>query len=115
MALSEFETKRVEKAAIAFLEKRRPPPHVRPKLDIGYRISGQSLELFEIRPQLDNPKERSEYPFAKATYVKATGTWKVYWLRADLKWHSYEPAAQVSSAEHFLAIVDEDEHACFFG
>jgi hypothetical protein len=115
MTLSEFETKRAERAVLAFLEKRRPPPHVRLKLDIGYRIAGQSVELFEVRPRWDKPSEKMEHPFAKATYVKTTGTWKVFWRRADLKWHGYEPAPQVGSVEKFLEIVDEDKHACFFG
>ena len=115
MALSEFETKRVEKAVLTFFERRRPPPHVRHELDIGYRITGQSLELFEIRPRWNNPKERMERPFAKATFVKTTDTWKVFWRRADLKWHGYEPASQVDSVEQFLTVVDEDKYACFFG
>lgn len=115
MALSEFEAKRVEKAVLAFLEKRRPPPHIRPKLDFGYRINGQSVELFEIRPRWNKPSEKREHPFAKATYVKTTGTWKVFWRRADLKWHGYDPAPQVGSVEKFLDIVGEDKHACFFG
>lgn len=29
--------------------------------------------------------------------------------------HGYEPAPHVGSVEKFLAIVDEDKHACFFG
>lgn len=115
MALSELEKKRVEKAVLAFLEKRRPLPHVRPKLDFGYRITGQSLELFEIRPQWDKSSVKRKHPFAKATYVKTTGTWKVFWRRADLKWHGYEPAPHVDSVERFLDIVSEDKHACFFG
>jgi hypothetical protein len=56
-----------------------------------------------------------ENPIAKATYVKSTALWKVYWQRADLKWHSYEPTPQVGSIEKFLAVVDEDRYACFFG
>lgn len=115
MALTELERKRVEKAVDAFLDKRRPPPHIRPQLDIGYRISGQSIELFEIRPRWKEPNEKMEHPIAKATYVKSTALWKVYWQRADLKWHSYEPTPQVGSIEKFLALVDEDKHACFFG
>lgn len=115
MALSEFEAKRVEKAVLAFLQKHRPPPHVRPELDLGYRIIGQSVELFEIRPRWDKPSEKRQYPFAKATYVRSTGIWKVYWQQADLKWHAYDPAPQVGSLEKFLEIVAEDKHACFFG
>ena len=115
MALSEFETRRVEKAVQSFLDKHRPPPHVRPKLDLGYRITGQSIELFEIRPRWTEPTKKAEHPFAKATFVKTTGTWKIFWRRADLKWHSYEPTRQVGSVEKFLEVVAEDRHACFFG
>ncbi len=115
MGLSEFETKRAQKALEAFLDKRRPPTHIRAKLDFGYRIAGQSVELFEIRPQWDKPEVKREYPFAKATFVKSTGIWKVFWRRADLKWHRYEPTPAVGSIELFLALVGEDKHACFFG
>jgi hypothetical protein len=41
--------------------------------------------------------------------------WKVYWKRADLKWHRYEPVPEVSAIEKFLAVVKEDEYSCFFG
>jgi len=70
MAFNDIERKRIERAVEGFLEKRRPPPHIRPKLDFGYRISGQSVELFEIRPRWDKPDEKREHPFAKATYVR---------------------------------------------
>jgi Protein of unknown function (DUF3024) len=113
--LTEFETKKAEKAVLAFLAKRRPLPHIRPQLDIGYRISGQSVELFEIRPRWDRSDEKMEHAVAKATYVKSKEAWNVFWQRADLKWHRYDPTPQVGSLEKFLALVDEDKHACFFG
>lgn len=56
MTLSERESKKVEKAASKFMEKRRPPPHIRPELDLGFRLSGQNIEIFEIRPVWNNPK-----------------------------------------------------------
>ena len=52
---------------------------------------------------------------AKATYVKKQNVWKVYWQRADLKWHRYDPDPEVPSLQAFLDLVDRDEHACFFG
>ena len=55
MALTELEAARVRNAMQAFLERYRPPAHIRPKLDIGYRISGQSVEIFEIRPVWRGP------------------------------------------------------------
>ncbi len=115
MALSEIERKRYERAMGAFLEKRRPPAHIRPKLDIGFRITGQSVEIFEVRPRWDQPQETMETPVAKATYVKAKNIWRVFWMRRDLKWHRYGPAPEVSSLEDFGRLVHEDKHACFFG
>jgi hypothetical protein len=44
-----------------------------------------------------------------------SGRWKVFWKRADLKWHGYEPTAAVPSIEQFLAVVDADPYGCFFG
>ncbi|WP_301359922.1 DUF3024 domain-containing protein [Stutzerimonas nitrititolerans] len=115
MAFNDIEQKRTEKVVGAFIEKRRPPPHIRPELDLGFRIHGQSVEIFEIRPMWQAPDEKMEHPVAKATYVKTQRVWKVYWQRADLKWHGYPPAPQVKSLEEFLALVDKDEHYCFFG
>ncbi len=116
MALAEFELARVRKAMDGFMEKRRPPPNVRAKLDLGFRISGQSVEIFEIRPRWRGPPdEKDESPVAKATYVRARGVWRVFWRRSDLKWHSYEPKSEVKSAEEFATLVSEDAHACFFG
>jgi DUF3024 family protein len=114
--LSEFELARVKKALDSFMAQRRPPPHIRPKLDLGSRISGQSVSIFEIRPAWRGaPGERHESAVAKATYVRTRGVWRVFWMRRDLKWHSYDPAPEVRSIEEFVALVAEDQHACFFG
>jgi hypothetical protein len=115
MALNDIERKRIEKAVVAFIEAHRPPPHIRPKLDLGFRLAGQSVELFEIRPQWDRPEVKHERPFAKATFVRTRGVWRVFWMRADLKWHGYEPALEVARIEDFLVVVQKDECACFFG
>jgi hypothetical protein len=53
-------------------------------------------------------------PVVKATYVKTENIWKVYWMRADLKWHGFQPAPEVDTVNAFLALVAEDKHACFF-
>jgi hypothetical protein len=115
MALNDIERKRIEKIVDAHVQKHRPAAHIRPKLDIGFRVSGQSVEIFEIRPRWNEPSVKMEHSVARATYVRSQDIWKIYWKRADLKWHSYEPAPTVSSIEKFLAVVEKDEHACFWG
>lgn len=115
MAFSEFEIKKYERQLNAFLEKHRPPMHIRNELDLGYRIKGQSIEIFEIRPQWDDPSEILEHPVAKTTFVKTENCWKIFWMRADLKWHGYEPEIKVKTLSKFLEVVIEDKYACFFG
>lgn len=114
MALSEFEIKRCEKALEKFMAKHRPPVHIRNEIDIGSRIENQSVEIFEIRPQWDNPSNKIEHPVAKTTYVKTQRLWKIYWQRSDLKWHLYDPLPTAIRFEEFLNAVGEDKHCCFF-
>jgi hypothetical protein len=115
MALSEFEIKKVKKAAEAFLSIKRPPPHIRKQLDIGYRIDSQSVEIFEIRPDWQDESVILEHSVAKATYVKTRKAWNIFWQRADLKWHRYEPATSVKSIDEFFVTVADDPFACFWG
>lgn len=63
MALAEIEQAGVRKVTDAFMRQRRPPPHIRPKLDLGFRVTGQSVEVFEIRPPWrGSPDDRRESP-----------------------------------------------------
>lgn len=115
MALSELELKRCEKVLAAFMDRRRPPPGIRRKLDLGYRINGQSVELFEVRPDWQDQTKTMETPVARATFVRTQNCWKVFWMRRDSKWHGYEPNPEVQALEAFLHVVDRDEYGCFFG
>ncbi|MBK8890879.1 MAG: DUF3024 domain-containing protein [Dechloromonas sp.] len=115
MPFNDLEKKRIENALDKFLAKRRPPPHIRKEPDFSYALSNQSIELLEIRPQWDDPAIIHRRPFAKANYVKAQGCWKVFWMRASLKWQGYEPTPTVASIDEFLAVVDQDQYGCFWG
>jgi hypothetical protein len=115
MTFSEFEQKRCEKLVTEFVQKRRPPPHLRAKVDLAFRISGQSIEIFELRPYWMDKSRIVEHSIAKTTYNKSKLCWKVFWQRADLKWHRYPPCPEVASLEEFLDVVQKDDHNCFFG
>lgn len=115
MTISGFEIKRCEKLVAAYVEKHSPPGHVRKQVDLSFRIKGQSIEIFEIRPLWNNPDKKIEEMQAKTTYIKKSKIWKVFWQRADLKWHSYQPVPEVGTLEEFLALVSKDEHHCFKG
>lgn len=110
LALTELERQRCEQALADFMARRRPPPYLRDQLDLGYTMDGQSIEIFEIRPDWKDACVRQESSVAKATFVRTTGIWKVLWMPADLKWHSYGPKAAVNTFKEFLGAVDRDEH-----
>lgn len=113
--LSEFEQKKIDQVVSAFVLKRRPPAHIRSEVDLAYRLTNQSVEIFEIRPVWQGNGETHELPIAKATYVKTQRVWKLYWQRQDLKWHGYEPLPQARSLEEIIAEVDADPYGCFWG
>ena len=115
MAIDILQTLDVIEAMENFMARKRPPEHIRPKLDIGYKIEEQSIIVVEIRPQWDNPELIREHPVAKTTFVKAKNHWKIFWLRADLKWYTYTPIPTVNSIQEFTKLVEEDKHHCFWG
>ena len=111
MAFSEPEIARYEKAFAAFREAHGPRPDIRSKLDWGCRIEGQSVELYEIRPRWDDPTRIMHSPFARATFVKSTALWNVYWVRADGKWHRYPPHPEVGVIIPFLVALQSRAYA----
>ena len=113
MAFSKEETEKINNALERYIEKVRPSPEIRDKVDIAYKIYNQSVEIIEKR-RLQNNQLIGE-SIAKATLLRTRNKWNIYWQRADLKWHGYEPKKQVSTIQAFLKIVDDDEFCCFWG
>ncbi|WP_443083643.1 DUF3024 domain-containing protein [Vibrio sp. HA2012] len=68
-----------------------------------------------MRPNWRDSSIIHENPIAKATYVRTKNNWKIYWMRADLKWHSYEPDSTVKTLEQFIGVIDTDEFGYFWG
>jgi len=99
----------------AFIEKRRPPVHIRPKLDIRADINGSEVVIYHLRPHFENAHEILELPFAKAKWIDSHQVWRLFWMRASGKWNAYQPFPQTKTIEAILAEVDRDPHGCFFG
>ena len=108
MALTEKQLQEVTAAGEAFLKKRRPPVEIRSQLDLAYRTQGQSVLVYELRSVWNNPAEIKEEPVAKTTFVQTQNHWKVYWMRADLKWHSFSPTPTVKTIHAFFIMVEDE-------
>jgi len=104
-----------------FWSKRRPPLHLRDKIREGQRIEGWTIDLFFVRPAFAAPGKWIESPIARLRYFPGLGVWKIYWMRADLKWHLYKPQPELVKQSELLTlveclrIVNEDRYNCFFG
>lgn len=114
MAFTEAELEKIRKEMDSFIEKRRPPEHLRSKVDLAYKIDKLSIVIYEMRPRFMG-EGMAEIPVVKAVYVMKDDKWKIYWQRADLKWHLYEPKKEVNKLTAFIKTVDEDKHCCFWG
>lgn len=98
-----------------FLSKRRPPPEIRDKLDLQANINGQVVTIISIRPAFDDVTRKAEHPIAKARWVARRKVWRLFWMRGDMKWHSYDPLPESPTIGRLLEEVDRDPHCCFFG
>ncbi len=99
----------------AFIEKRRPNPEIRDRLDYRADISGSEVVIVSLRPSFDDTTTTIEMPLARAKWVATRKTWRLYWMRADNKWHSYRPLPEAPTLAAILAEVDRDPICCFFG
>jgi hypothetical protein len=54
-----------------FLQRRRPPEDIRPMLDIGYALVGQTVDLFEIRPDWRDQSATRHTPVARIRYIRS--------------------------------------------
>lgn len=116
MAFTSEETARhLQELEKYFWSKRRPPLDIRDQIREGQRLEGQSVELFFMRPAWNDPTNWLEESIAKTTYVRSSGMWKIYWKRADGRWHPYPQRKQVATLRAFLRLVHEDRYCCFFG
>ena len=115
MALDIFKSIDIIEIMENYIEKVRPEPSIRNQLDIDYEIDNNAVILIEVRPSYKNPGEIARFGYAKATYIKAKDIWKIFWKRADNKWHGYPPHPAVKHLKDFLELVDKDEYHCFKG
>lgn len=114
MAFIETQLEKIQNEMNEFITKRRPPENIRNQVNLAYKIEKQSVIIFEIRQKFQ--QEGFVYiPIGKATFVLKETNWKIYWQRADLKWHLYEPNEKVKTLKAFIKIVDEDKYGCFWG
>ncbi len=99
----------------SFWTRCRPPVHLRGQVREGQRITGRTIELFIVRPAFNRPEEYIEESISKVQHLPRLRVWRIFWKRADGKWHRYTPFPEVSSLAEALQVIEEDSNGCFFG
>lgn len=116
MAFTDIETaEQLKVIEDVFWSRRRPPLNLRGQVREGQRFTQQSIDLFIVRPAYQRPRESFEQPIARVRFVRSRNVWRLFWPRADGKWHGYRPCPEVSSLRDALCVIDGDAHHCFFG
>ncbi len=115
MPLPDHQLRASLRAAGDFLQKRRPRPEIRDQLDFKIEIKNRDVLLLEVRPRFDDPSKYLEHGVAKMKWVGTKNVWRLFWMRADMKWHSYGPKPEDQSIEALFEDVRRDQYGCFFG
>ncbi len=114
MAFEARELEQIRSLMDSFCESRSPVEH-RDELRLAYDVQGHSVIVFEERPDWRDSTETMRSPIAKFRYYRSRDEWNLYWMRADLNWHLYEPAAPSRSLSRLIGHVHRDTYCCFFG
>lgn len=114
VAFTELERRRIDKTVGELCRRLSPPQYVQ-ELRLVYDIEDDSVALWEERSPWRGEGEWSHQGIAKFRYARARQTWSLYWMRADLKWHVFEPAAPTNDLAALVAIVAENRSGAFFG
>ena len=115
MAFSEIELKRIDATVGDLCRRMTMPEHV-DQLRFVYDIDGHAVSLMEERPPWDgSPGAWTRHGVARFPYLRSRGHWLLYWMRADLKWHRYDPALATADLKQLVRVVEDDEYGAFFG
>jgi hypothetical protein len=103
-------------ATVGGLCRQGSPPEHADKLRTVYEVDGHAVNVLEERPPWrDDETEWSRTPIARFRYYRSRGEWELYWMRADGRWHYYEPVQPSRSLKMLVAVVERDVYGAFFG
>ncbi len=73
------------------------------------------MVIVERRPRWENKFQWAAKPIAKLKFIRSAHKWRLYWQRADLRWHEYTGLSSSDQIGDLVREIDTDPLACFFG
>ncbi|OBU07098.1 DUF3024 domain-containing protein [Morganella psychrotolerans] len=113
MAFNDIEVAQIKQCMNYFMEKYRPPKHIRDEHDLQYRIEDDSVVIFDVR-QLAWSSGTVEEMLAKITINRVSNSWSLFWSTENNEWRHYD-AKMIGSFSDAIKIIDEDATHRFFG
>ena len=113
MVFNDTEVAQIKQCMNYFMEKRRPPKHIRNEHDLQYRIEDDSVIIFDVR-QLAWSAGIAEEMLAKITINRVSNSWSLFWSTENNEWRHYD-AKMIGSFAEAVKIVDDDVEHRFFG
>ena len=115
MAFSELELKMID-STVGELCRRRSPAQFADQLRFVYDIDGHAVSIWEERPPWDGrPGDWTRMGIARFRFFRSRGEWQLYWMRADLKWHVFEPEPLRRRLATLVKVVEDNPYGAFFG
>ncbi|MCL2606058.1 MAG: DUF3024 domain-containing protein [Coriobacteriia bacterium] len=114
MAFSEIELALIKNTVGKYC-KSISPAHIADQLTFTYDVDGHAVTIWENRPPWDGRGDWTHHGVARFRYNCSRNEWALYWMRADLKWHRYDPAGGIHNLRDLVQVVKEDAHCCFRG
>ena len=93
----------------------RVPEHLRDRVRVGYKIRGGHVTMFEERPGFPQTSTWVNIPVAQFRFRQDVGTWALYWIDRNRRWHEYPDVDATEDFEALLHEVDEDPTGIFWG
>ena len=105
----------IEKKVGEFCTK-RVPADVLDKLNISYKMRGDSVTIFENRaPWRPEMKEWTSMAIAQMRYDNKTGEWTLYCADRNDKWHEHMDIEPTKNIEKILKEITADPTGIFWG
>jgi hypothetical protein len=85
------------------------------QLRYSFQFDANAVLLQAQRPGFMNPETWSTVPVAKLRYSEARGTWSLYWVDTNGRWHRLSNVPMAADIRTLLQAIEADDAGVFWG
>jgi hypothetical protein len=114
MSLPQFVRELVERKLSEYCEN-KIPEHARSQIRLKHKVRGNSVTLFEERPDFIDKNTWIEITVAQFRYHPSNKKWSLYYRDRNSRWHEYWDIDSDPDLDVLLQEVNEDPTGIFWG